>query len=246
MRRFLDCYKFGTFEIAGKKIPKVLLGTSPFMGAGQFGARGSTYYSKFYLNPENIKDVILECINLGMNAVQPFGYPRLIDPIRKAMEESSIEIFVLGSVGLRNLHEEIALMRSVNSKCIAIHAILSDKGLGHIKEKLQEIKGHGIITGIVTHNPGTVIQKAEGMEEVDLILAPVNKIGRFMDPSFDSSLEAIKNCSKPIIAIKPFAAGKLHPSDALEFLAGLVDGIVVGITSRGEAQETLAIARRFF
>lgn len=223
---FLSAYKFGTFKIAGVEIPKVLFGTSPFMGAGQFGAKAALYYSKFY-NPDNIK-----CINLGVNAVQPFGYARLIEPI--------------GSVGLENLEEEIELMRSINSKCILIHAVLSDRNLEGVKGKLRELKEEGIITGIVTHEPGRVIPEAESIEDVNLILAPANKLGRFMEPTFESSVRAIENSSKKIIAIKPLAAGKLKPSDAFEFLSNLVDGVAVGIASKEEARETFGAARKFF
>lgn len=243
--KFLSAYKFGTFEIAGVAIPKVLLGSSPFMGAGQFGAKAALYYSKFY-NPENIKEIILECINLGVNAVQPFGYARLIEPIREAMEQSGVEIFVIGSVGLENLEEEIELMRSVNSKCILIHAVLSDRNLERVKGKLRELKEEGIITGIVTHEPGIVIPEAESIEDIDLILAPANKLGRFMKPTFESSVRAIENSSKKIIAIKPLAVGKLKPGDAFEFLSNLVDGVAVGIASKEEARETFGAARKFF
>lgn len=242
---FPSAYKFGTFEIAGVAIPQVLLGTSPFMGAWQFGAKAALYYSKFY-NPYNIKEIIIECINLGVNAVQPFGYARLIEPIREAIEQSGVEIFTIGSVGIENLEEEIELMRSINSRCILIHAALSDRSLERVKRKLRELKEEGIITGIVTHEPGRAIPEAESIEDIDLILAPANKLGRFMEPSFESSVRAIENSSKKIIAIKPLAAGKLKPSDAFDFLSNLVDGVAVGIASKEEARETFSAARKIF
>jgi len=40
-------------EIGNATIPRVLLGTSPFVGSGQFGTRSPIYYAKFYRNPEN-------------------------------------------------------------------------------------------------------------------------------------------------------------------------------------------------
>jgi hypothetical protein len=245
MHRFLDKYKFGTFKVEGTRIPKVLLGTSPFMGAGQFGPKASEYYMRFFLNPENIKEVILQCIELGVNAVQPFGYPQLVEPIRGAMEEAETEVFVMGSVGARNLEEEIELLESVGAKAIAIHAAIADKDLRYIKN-LEELKDRGIVTGIVTHQPGKVIQKVEDVEEIDIILAPVNKLGSYMAPNFQTSVEAVKDSSKRIVAIKPLATGQLEPGEAFEFLSGLVDGVAVGITSKKEAEDTFAAARKFF
>jgi hypothetical protein len=181
-----------------------------------------------------------------MNAVQPFGYRELIDPIVDAMKESKSEIFVLGSIGLRNIEEEMELFLKVKPKCMAIHAVLSDRDLRSAIKKLHEMKNHGMVTGIVTHKPGTTIPKVENFKEVDFILAPVNKIGMFMDPNFEFSMQTIEKSSKPIIAIKPLAAGKLRPEEAFEFLSGRVEGMVVGITSREEAEETFVAAEKYF
>jgi len=63
------------------------------------------------------------------------------------------------------------------------------------------------------------IPRVEEMEEVDLILCPLNKAGRFMEPSVESTLQAIDGSSKRIIAIKPLAAGRLSPQEGLEYVS---------------------------
>jgi hypothetical protein len=62
-------------QIGRAKIPRILLGTSPFVGAGQFGARAHEYYSQFYRNPRNITKIILKAANLGIAGihVRPFN-----------------------------------------------------------------------------------------------------------------------------------------------------------------------------
>jgi hypothetical protein len=245
MKPFLQHYKLGTFEVQGIKVPKVLLGCSPFIGAGQFGFKAYEYYKCFYLKPQNIKRVVEKCIALGMNAVQPIGYRRILEPIASAMKEANVELFILGSVGVIDIAEEIELMLDLNAKCIVIHASLAHD-LASVKRYLREIKARGMLTGIATHNPGIEILAAEEIKEVDVILAPLNKLGRFTEPSLNSTLHAIKNSSKRIIAIKPLAAGALKPREAFEFLAGRVDGVAVGITSEAEAREVFDAAAEFF
>lgn len=246
MKPFLQQYKLGTFEVKDFKVPRVLIGCSPFIGAGQFGVRAYEYYKRFYLKPENIKRLVQKCIDLGINAVQPIGYRRILEPIASAMEETSVELFILGSAGVEDIAEEIQLMLDLNAKCIVIHASLVDRNLSGIKKYLREIKARGILTGIATHNPGIEIPAAEEIEEVDVILAPLNKLGRYTEPSLSSTLHAIKNSSKRIIAIKPLAAGALKPREAFEFLADKVSGAAVGITSEAEAREVFEAAAEFF
>ena len=117
MKPFLEHYKLGTFEVRGIKVPRVLLGCSPFMGAGQFGMRAYEYYTHFYLKPENIKKVALDCIALGINAVQAVGYRRILEPAEMAMKEAGVELFILGSAGVEDIDEEIERMLDLNAKC---------------------------------------------------------------------------------------------------------------------------------
>ncbi|MEW5760566.1 MAG: hypothetical protein AB1779_07355 [Candidatus Thermoplasmatota archaeon] len=248
MRKFSEVYKFGTFEVEGTetRVPKVMLGTSPFIGAGQFGAKAMEYYSKFYLKPENMVSIILKCIELGANAVQAVAYEKVINAISKSIEISDTEIFVLGTVGLENVDKELEFLQNIGAKFIVAHGDLVDSNIKKSIEILKIAKEYGFETGVATHTPGKVIPIVENIEEVRLILAPINKIGRFMKPTIDSAMKAILNSSKPIIAIKPLAAGFLSPLEGLSFLSDKVKGIAVGITSETEAEETLNFAKLLF
>jgi hypothetical protein len=46
----------------------------------------------------------------------------------------------------------------------------------------------------------------EGMKEINLILRPLSKLGRFMKASVEFALEAIENTSKTIVAMNPLPA----------------------------------------
>lgn len=48
----------GEINLKNRKIPRLLLGTSPFIGAGQFGAKASYYYSTLYKKPHNMYKII--------------------------------------------------------------------------------------------------------------------------------------------------------------------------------------------
>jgi len=48
----------GKIKISEKEIPRILLGTSPFIAAAQFGHRARLYQLDLYNNPENILKII--------------------------------------------------------------------------------------------------------------------------------------------------------------------------------------------
>jgi len=251
MREFADAYAFGTLDIDGRKFPKVLLGTSPFIGAGQFGAKSYVYYRQFYENPKNIVKIIAECVKLGCNAVQLICSPPILTAVQEAVRATDTEIFIMGSTGLGEISNEIERMKQLKAQSIVTHGSYTDRVLNKNPEKLrqtlQSIRDG--IAGIASHTPGTVIEKAAAIEEVKLILVPFNKIGVFMDPSFESTLLAVESArriGKKIIAMKSLAAGRLKPDEAFAFLEGRVDGSAVGLTSVEEIKDTLKVASSYF
>ena len=50
--------KIPSISVKGKKLPRVLLGTSPFLGAGQFGVKAYEYYKAFFENPFRITELL--------------------------------------------------------------------------------------------------------------------------------------------------------------------------------------------
>ena len=248
MRRFLEAYKFGTFEINGQKFPKILVGTSPFIGAGQFGEKSYSYLKHFYERPQNITKLLIDSIKEGCNAVQVICYPPVIEAVENAVRDTKTEMFILGSAGVGSIYEEIDALRILGAKCIVCHGSYTDRDTDGDLEKLSKASPN-LTIGIATHMPGITIEKAAMMDKVQVILAPVNKSGNFMRPSAERTMRAIKLArgrGKKIIAMKPLAAGTLAPEKAFAFLKDKVDGVAVGVASKGEISETLKAGRKYF
>jgi hypothetical protein len=243
---WLEGYKFRTFSVRGLEVPAVMLGTSPFIGAGQFGRKAEFYYSHFLLQPENITKVVTHAIGLGVNAIQVIGYPQVLEAVEEAAERTRTELFLLATVGLGSIEREIRLTLEAGAQGVILHGSLADRDMSFAREYLSPLREQGLVTGIATHRPGRTIPRAEEMEEVELILCPLNKLGRFMDPSVESTLEAIQGTSKRIMAMKPLAASRLSPHEGLGYIADKVSGFAVGIASKEEAEETFKAAKAYF
>lgn len=251
MKPFEELYRFGTFDLDGLAFPRFLLGTSPFIGAGQFGEKSYFYYRHFFEQPENMVKVIIESIETGCNAVQVIGYPPVLEAIRKAMRVTGRELFLMGTVGLGNLKGEVEAFIPLRPHCLVIHGSYTDKNLTGAISHLQEIRmaHEGIVTGISVHMPGIVIEKALEAREVQVILAPINRKGAFMRPTVESTLQAIekaRGAGKRVIAMKALAAGQLSPKEAFPYLKGKVDGVTVGLTSKDEIEKALEAVQGIF
>ena len=227
------------------KIPRLMLGTSPFLGAGQFGHRAMEYRKRFYENPENITELIAEAADFGIPYVQALGDERIAKAIDDAREQTGKDIQVVGSVGMYDFDQELEIMKSLNAKVILTHAFITDRLDGYFGKCIDEIS-NTTIAGAVTHNPGVTIPELASYDKVKVVMAPINKMGKYMLPSARETLEAIESTDKIVLGKKTLAAGSLGPKDALEYVSNFVYGVAIGITSSQELRETFGIAKQLW
>jgi hypothetical protein len=117
-----------------------------------------------------------------------------------------------------------------------------------LEDYLKIIRDAGLIPGSATHNGERLKMMDEGDYDISVFVTPVNKMGFYMNPSQEVALDAVNNCSKPVIAIKPLASGRFDEGRVKEWLKWVfnvkgVDSMVIGFMSPEEAIEDIAAAK---
>ncbi|WP_456481817.1 hypothetical protein [Methanopyrus sp.] len=226
-------------------IPRVMVGTSPFLGAGQFGHRALLYRRTFYHRPENIVTLLEYCAEeLGVTGVQALADPVIIGAVR----EADPDLDVVAVVGLRNLEEELEMLEDLNLRAVLLHASRVDgEDVEEVSAELDEIRGRlDVPVGIATHRPDETLPKWEEAEgAADVYMVPLNPVGAFMGDQ-KAVEELLAETDRTVIAKKVLAAGSLSPEEGLPYAARYADAVAVGITGEKEAEETLRIAKRYF
>ncbi len=250
MRDWKDICQVKTFFIDGIEIPSVSLGTSPFIGAGQFGPRAGEYYKQFYLNPMNIVAIIKKSTELGIPAVQALAYDKIIKAIVHAQIELGLKLSTTVTIGVQNWKKELEEVKIIDPAIVFIHARITDlRNFGILKNMIQMIEAKGMIPGCATHNPVRTIPFIEDSGlDIKCYLAPANTTGLLLGEEPERLVELLKNINRTVIAKKVLAAGSVGPEEAFSFVSKLknVEGITVGIASVEEACETFDIAKRFW
>jgi len=217
-------------------LPKLMLGTSPFIGAAQFGAKALKYKELFFDRPENITRLFIHSAKLGVKAVQLIAY----DPLIRAMKEAEAaagKFFVVATI-VENFDSSLDKISSLEPEFIAPHAQFCDMLDPRLNEWIDAIKETGAKPAASTHTPGNSIPKLDELG-FEAYLAPLNPLGYGMKPDVESTLKAIKNTKSHVIAIKPLAAGKLVPDKTLfDYIYKYADSTAVGIVSEEEMAET--------
>jgi hypothetical protein len=228
------------------EIPKLMLGTSPFIGAGQFGTKAYEYRQRFYHNESTMTQLFIKSAQLEVKAVQLIVYVPLVNALVEAVKELGEEFFIAATLPSgRNFERDLDLVRPLKPAIIAIHALSCDALDSRIAGWIKKIRAVGASPAAATHYPGATIEELDGAGfDFDVYLAPVNPVGYAMAPDKESTLKALETTDKQVIAIKPLAAGRLKPPPSLfSFVYTYADSVSVGITSESEMEKTYTAAK---
>ncbi len=117
--------------------------------------------------------------------------------------------------------------------------------LADFTQFLQKTFHPPVFLGI--HHAGTSLPLLDQQDlGVSGYLTPVNKVGALMLPTHAQALNAITSTSKPVIAIKPLAGGRIPPSEAFEYVFQVAhaDATLIGVASEEEFDTDLTAAQR--
>ncbi len=115
--------------------------------------------------------------------------------------------------------------------------------LSELVDWLRTRFGYRVLLG--SHHAGSTIPILEESQvRFDGYITPINRLGIMMFPTRDMALKAIRESSRPTIAIKPLAGGRINITDALEYVYedSRIDACMIGVASEAEAEEDLTVA----
>ena len=107
------------------------------------------------------------------------------------------------------------------------------------------IRERGMIPGLSTHMPESIVYADRQKADVETYIQIYNAAGFLMQVEADWVMRTINEADKPVMTIKPLAAGKLLPVVGLTFVWNTIreqDMVVIGTTTPEEARECIEIS----
>jgi hypothetical protein len=114
-----------------------------------------------------------------------------------------------------------------------------------MEKYLKMIRERGMIPGLSTHMPETPVYADETGLDVATYIQIYNAAGFLMQIEVDWVCRSIWQRKKPVITIKPLAAGRLHPLVGLAFNWATLrpqDMVCVGVMTADEAREVIDLS----
>ena len=108
------------------------------------------------------------------------------------------------------------------------------------------IRQEGMIPGLSAHMPELITYSDENGYDVETYIQIYNCMGFMMQVEIETVASIINNAKKPVMTIKPMAAGRVTPYVGLNFSWNTIrpcDMVTVGCTHPAEAEEDIEISR---
>jgi hypothetical protein len=246
--------------VGGLSLPRLLVGTNWFLGYSHTSLATDKFIQDLQTR-QRIAAVLEVFLEYGIDAVMGSPSQHLDDSIKDVEQNSGQQIIRIytPSFDLSPNPKPEDSAQAVFDQCAAFGATfcmphqcvtdaLVDRRAGVIRDLDQYtrmIRERGMIPGLSTHMPETIVYADKMGADVETYIQLYNSAGFLMQVEADWVMHIISQAKKPVMTIKPLAAGRLLPVVGLAFVWNTIrdqDMVTIGTTTPDEAREVIKLS----
>ena len=251
---------FPRTNIGPLSVSRMIIGTNNIMGGSHRTKARDRHIKSINNNPEAVADIVEAYLTYGVDTIVGclVNSDFAMDGIRLAEERSGKHVTVI-ELGVFNTDDNQQARSEADgffAKCAAagieiclpLHYCvekLVDKAAGkihRIDDYLSMIRQHGMVPGLSAHMPEIIRYADNNDYDVETYIQIYNPVGFLMQVEIETVQRIIWNARKPVLTIKPMAAGHLNPFVGLSFVWNTIreqDMVAVGCMTPLEAHEAV-------
>lgn len=259
---------FPRTTVGDLSVSRMVIGTNWFLGYSHCTRAKDAYIQEHVADRKRIADIIETFARAGVDTIIGLiSVPVLAEAIREAEDRTGREIIVISTPHFtvtkrtpfdgfdrdeveRVLDSEAKLGTSICLPHSCVVDQMVDRATREIRQMaplVKAIRDRGMSPGLSTHMPESIIYADETDLDVDTYISIFNAMGFLMSIEVDWVASIIHNARKPVLTIKPMAAGQIRPLQGLTFSWNAIrdqDMVAVGAMSPAEAQELVDLSLR--
>ena len=254
--------QFPRTEVAGVSLPRMLIGSNWIRGHSHKSAAMDAWISERYAQKEAFWPVLETFLNYGIDAAMAgFSTDRLlVEAIREAEQRAGKKIILIDTPGV-NMNDSTEGRREAEAQikacadagatfCLILHSSVEQlvnknkRIIDRLPDYTKMIRDHGMIPGLSAHMPEIIIYSDENEYDVQTYIQIYNCLGFLMQVEIEQVARIIHHAKKPVMTIKPMAAGRTTPYIGLNFAYNTLrdcDMVTVGAYDAREAAEDVEI-----
>ena len=250
--------------VGGVSLPRMIIGCNWISGFSHTGAAGDNMIRKAHQDPASTAAIFETFLNQGIDAVLGLFNvdPNLKKAVDMAQDRTGKKMILIDEPVLNMDDNPMARMEAEReikkcaangaTFCLPLHSCVEQlmnknkKTMDRLPDYLAMIRDAGMIPGLSAHMP-EVIQYADLNDyDVETYIQIYNCMGFLMQVEIESVIKIIHAAKKPVITIKPCAAGRTTPFVGLNFSYNTIreqDMVCIGCFNEEEAAEDIEFAR---
>ncbi|NLG37958.1 MAG: hypothetical protein GX549_08060 [Clostridiales bacterium] len=258
----MESIKFPRTMVGGRSLPRMIIGTNWLLGYSHTGAAADSLIRNLHDGARSVSDVFIPCLQSGVDAVMGpiLGAPLLDDAIRMAEDTVGRGMIRIDTptlnvddtaAGRREAEEKIAACKKLGADFCLIHHSSAEqlvnknlRAMPRLPDYLRMIRDHDMIPGLSAHMPELVLYADANEYDVETYIQIFNCMGFLMQVEIESVHRIIWSAKKPVMTIKPMAAGRCTPFVGITFNYSVLrdcDMVTVGCLTPQEAREDIEI-----
>ena len=243
----------------------MIIGTNWFLGFSHYTVAKDEFI-KEHMDRKRVADIMEVFVRAGVDAVMGLiQFPVLQEAVQEVQDRTGREMIVISTPYLPVTPEtpargfDAGAVEKVLDKekelgatfCFP-HQMTTDslvdrctREIRHMTQATKMIREREMIPGLSTHMPESIVYADRTGLDVETYISLYNSMGFLMQLEVDWISRIIHDANKPVMTIKPLAAGHLRPYQGLTFVWNAIrdrDMVTVGTTTPREAQECIDLS----
>jgi hypothetical protein len=254
---------FPRTTVAGISLPRMLIGSNWIFGWSHTGHAADLFIKEYHSTVEATLSVLNAFLKYGIDAwMAPFSSaPDCLDKIKRVQDKIGKKIIIIDTP-IVNMDDSASARKEAMeifktsagigaSFCLIHHASCEQlvnknrKTLDRLPDYTDMIRQCGLKPGLSAHMPEIIQYSDLNNYDVETYIQIFNCLGFMMQVEVESVIRIIHEAKKPVMTIKPMAAGRTTPYIGLTFNWNVLreqDMITVGCINENEVHEDVEIS----
>ena len=246
--------------VGGISLPRMIIGSNWLLGWSHRSPSADGFIISRNKNKEAIADIICAYLRYGINAVMSPHSQELFDGIKLAEDRAGKKVHIIYTPVI-NVDDTAEARKEAEAEikcgadngaafCLPHHYSVEQlvnknkRTIKRLPDYLSMVRTHGMLPGVSAHMPELIQFSDEQGYDVETYIQIYNCMGFLMQMEIELIHDIIHNAKKPVITIKPMAAGRVTPFVGITFSFATLrecDMVTVGCLTPEEVHEDVEI-----
>ncbi len=263
--------QFPRTEVAGISLSRMIIGSNWMLGWSHRGKAADDRIKEYHCSKDKMVEMLDAFLQYGVDTLMaPISQqPLMLEAIKYAEDKTGRKLILIDTPiinvddtneGRREAQEAIKKSAQIGASfCLLHHSsveqlVNKNKGIiTRLEDYTKMIRDVGLIPGLSAHMPELITYSDANGYDVETYIQIYNCLGFLMQVEIETVSAIIHNAKKPVMTIKPMAAGRVTPYVGLNFVWNTIrpcDMVTCGCFTADEVHEDVeislaAIERRF-